>query len=90
MGQIQLSSFSNTMKNTYLSFCYLYLITETFDRRLKLNMISNSNIWPKDITDMLYVRGLPLITYALRARRGQVSYTLLLRIACKKGDRGSR
>ena len=36
-------------------------------------------------------RGLPLITYAPTGRGGvQVSHTFLLRITCKKGERGSR
>ena len=34
--------------------------------------------------DMNWQRGLPLITYAPRGREGQVSYTFLLRITCKK------
>ena len=46
----------------------------------------------KTAANDIYVRGLPLITYAPRGRGGgKASYTFPLRITCKKGGgRGSR
>ena len=44
-----------------------------------------SNVQHSVSQTTFYIGGLPLITYAPRGRGGQVSYTFLLRITCKKG-----